>query len=101
MTFQQALGLSIQELRVRRQERVSVFAKNCNINAQTLRKLEKGLSAPRLSTIYKIASYSGISLEDLMCTAKSKEQDSKSLLYRILHGEQFTPEEAEYVAKEL
>ena len=59
------LGEHIIAYRKEHGESVAQFAKNCDVSASSIRKIEKGIGDPLASLVWKIARHIGVEMDDL------------------------------------
>ena len=59
------LAGNIKAIRKKMKQSQAEFAFNCDISVETLSLIEREKTDPRLSSIQKIAAYSGASVRDL------------------------------------
>jgi transcriptional regulator with XRE-family HTH domain len=64
--LKQNFGKVICQLRSERGESQQVVADNCNLERAYVSRLERGLSEPSISTIFRIAEYFEITPADLV-----------------------------------
>ncbi len=62
MTF---LAGNVRAIRKKLKQSQAEFAFNCDISVETLSLIEREKTDPRLSSVQKIAAYSGVSVKDL------------------------------------
>ncbi len=60
------LARKTKKIRTDLNESQEEFSANCDISVEILSMLERGLSNPRLSTLQKIAAYTGFTVADLL-----------------------------------
>lgn len=66
MSEYEALAIRIKMGRSHKNETQIEFAENCDISTKTLSKIENSTADPRLSTLQKIAAYTGETVSGLL-----------------------------------
>ena len=68
MSENEVLSIKVKADRKKKQESQIVFAENCDISTKTLSKIENSTADPRLSTLQKLAAYTGETVSELLHT---------------------------------
>ena len=66
-----ALAKNLKKIRKQMQESQMEFAAHCDISTEALSLLEREKSDPKLSTIQKVAAYTGHTVSDLLNVEES------------------------------
>lgn len=66
-----ALAKNLKKIRKQMQESQMEFAAHCDISTEALSLLEREKSDPKLSTIQKVAAYTGNTVSDLLNVEES------------------------------
>lgn len=76
------LANNIAKIRKEMKETQADFAAHCDIGTGTLNLIENQRTDPRLSSIQKIAAYTGLTVPELL----SKEEDNENLSAEERHN---------------
>jgi transcriptional regulator with XRE-family HTH domain len=75
--LKQHFGTAIRQLRTEKAVSQQIMADHCDLERAYVSRLERGISEPSLSTVFKISEYFGMTPSDLVATVSSLARKTK------------------------